>query len=227
MVPQYAILIDGNFVVERVLREKDFFPTKNGILKLINQLEQNKYIADHDLLRVYFYHSTPATGKIQEKNPVDGSNPDLSKAENSSKHVKLIQGLETSPNISVRLGETVARDWVLKKSGKEKIKQHYIKKKAGDGSTSIEFEPSDFKPNLHQKGVDLRIGLDIARFSLNKTVRNIVVVTGDSDMIPAFKFARREGVRVILDDMKHPNINRELRVHADICISSNPAGFAS
>jgi hypothetical protein len=27
----------------------------------------------------------------------------------------------------------------------------------------------------------------------------IVVVTGDSDMVPAFKFARREGIRIYLD----------------------------
>ena len=51
------------------------------------------------------------------------------------------------------------------------------------------------------KGVDLRIGLDIARLSLRRLVDVIVVVTGDSDMVLAFKFARREGVRVYLDHM--------------------------
>ncbi len=51
-------------------------------------------------------------------------------------------------------------------------------------------------PKIEQKGVDLRIGLDIARLSLRRMVDIIVVVTGDSDMVPAFKFARREGIRV-------------------------------
>ncbi|MEJ1967108.1 MAG: NYN domain-containing protein [Rhizomicrobium sp.] len=52
---------------------------------------------------------------------------------------------------------------------------------------------NDFVPNIQQKGVDLRIGLDIARLALREMVNIIVVVTGDSDLVPAFKFARREG----------------------------------
>jgi uncharacterized LabA/DUF88 family protein len=45
----------------------------------------------------------------------------------------------------------------------------------------------------------------------------IVVVTGDSDLVPAFRFARREGVRVFLDHMGH-GVRRELKAHADIII---------
>jgi uncharacterized LabA/DUF88 family protein len=56
--------------------------------------------------------------------------------------------------------------------------------------------------------------LDIARLSLRQLVDVIVVVTGDSDMVPAFKFARREGVRVYLDHMGHA-VKRELKAHVD------------
>ena len=73
----------------------------------------------------------------------------------------------------------------------------------------------DLVPNIEQKGVDLRIGLDIARLALCKMVDIIVVVTGDSDMVPAFKFARREGVRMYLDHMGH-GVRRELKAHADV-----------
>jgi uncharacterized LabA/DUF88 family protein len=45
-----------------------------------------------------------------------------------------------------------------------------------------------------------------------------VVVTGDSDFVPAFKFVRREGVKVILDPLGH-NIRAELRQHADLVIA--------
>jgi hypothetical protein len=45
-------------------------------------------------------------------------------------------------------------------------------------------------------------------------------------MIPAFKFARREGVRVYLDHMGH-GVKRDLKVHTDLIfyldgISLNP-----
>jgi uncharacterized LabA/DUF88 family protein len=72
-------------------------------------------------------------------------------------------------------------------------------------------------PNIEQKGVDLRIGLDIARLALREMVSAIVVVTGDSDLVPAFKFARREGCRVYLDHMGH-SVRRELKVHADLIL---------
>jgi uncharacterized LabA/DUF88 family protein len=78
-------------------------------------------------------------------------------------------------------------------------------------------QEDDVELHLEQKGVDLRLGLDIARLALRQLVDTLVVVTGDSDMIPAFKFARREGLRVLLDHLGGP-IRRELRAHADLVL---------
>lgn len=75
----------------------------------------------------------------------------------------------------------------------------------------------DFVPDIKQKGVDLRIGLDIARLSLKGLVDVIVIIAGDSDLVPAFKFARREGVRVYLDHLEQ-NVNRELKAHVDLVL---------
>ena len=77
-----------------------------------------------------------------------------------------------------------------------------------------------------QKGVDLRIGLDIARLALSRSVQSIVAVTADSDFIPAFKFARREGLRVFLCHFDHP-VKRELRVHTDDIIRIQTPGMSS
>lgn len=76
---------------------------------------------------------------------------------------------------------------------------------------------SDFLPDLKQKGVDMRIGMDMARLCLRDMVRAVIVVTGDSDFVPAFKFVRREGVKVFLDPMGH-NVRQELRQHSDVVI---------
>jgi uncharacterized LabA/DUF88 family protein len=76
---------------------------------------------------------------------------------------------------------------------------------------------ADFDLDLTQKGVDMRVGLDMARLALRETVRAMIVVTGDSDFVPAFRFVRREGVKVILDPLGH-NVRPELRHHADIVI---------
>ncbi len=75
----------------------------------------------------------------------------------------------------------------------------------------------DFVPDMGQKGVDIRIGLDIARISVKRIVDIIVLITGDSDFVPVMKFARTEGLKVYLEPLGHA-VRRELKVHADFVL---------
>ena len=75
----------------------------------------------------------------------------------------------------------------------------------------------DLLPNVQQKGVDMRVGLDIASLTLKRQVEIIVLVTGDSDFIPAMKFARREGAQLFLVALGH-NVLDEMREHADLML---------
>lgn len=71
--------------------------------------------------------------------------------------------------------------------------------------------------NLEQKGVDMRIGVDISSLAFKKQVDQIILISGDSDFVPAAKQARREGVDFILDPMGAP-IKEDLFEHIDgIC----------
>lgn len=67
---------------------------------------------------------------------------------------------------------------------------------------------------LKQKGVDMRIGVDIASLALKKQVDTIILVSGDSDFVPAAKLARREGIDFILDPLWQ-KINADLFEHID------------
>jgi uncharacterized LabA/DUF88 family protein len=49
---------------------------------------------------------------------------------------------------------------------------------------------SDVLYEVEQKGVDVRIGVDIATLAYKKLVDRIVLVTGDSDFVPAAELAR-------------------------------------
>lgn len=49
---------------------------------------------------------------------------------------------------------------------------------------------------------------------MKKQVDRIVLISGDSDFIPAAKFARREGIDFILDPMQQ-SIDDELYEHID------------
>ena len=72
----------------------------------------------------------------------------------------------------------------------------------------------DRKLDITQKGVDMKIGIDIASLAYKKQVDQIVLIAGDSDFVPAAKLARREGIDFILDPMWN-QISPDLMEHID------------
>jgi len=75
-------------------------------------------------------------------------------------------------------------------------------------------QAGDVALGLRQKGVDMRIAIDIASLTLKQQVSTIVLVAGDSDFVPAAKLARREGMEFILDPLWQ-NVNDDLFEHID------------
>lgn len=73
---------------------------------------------------------------------------------------------------------------------------------------------ADFVFTAQQKGVDMRIGIDIASMTYKKQVDQIILIAGDSDFVPAAKMARREGIDFILDPM-WADIKDDLFEHID------------
>jgi uncharacterized LabA/DUF88 family protein len=205
MKSKFAILVDGGFMRVKLKQRNKHFPTVSEITAEIARIKQNSALIDYRLLRIYFYDAPPASGVLT--NPIDNSQLNLSAHKEFAANLSLQQSLEMQPDFALRNGETSVHGWALGDAALKNIKQN--------GSRKI--NANDLVPNIEQKGVDLRIGLDIARLSLCKLADVIVVVTGDSDIIPAFKFARREGVRVYLDHMGH-GVKRDLKAHADLVL---------
>lgn len=61
----------------------------------------------------------------------------------------------------------------------------------------------------------MRIGLDIAAYSDNHAVDRIVLVSGDTDCVPALKYRRRAGLQTVLVEPVGAKIAPELVAHAD------------
>jgi uncharacterized LabA/DUF88 family protein len=80
----------------------------------------------------------------------------------------------------------------------------------------------DVTLSMTQKGVDMRIGIDVATLSLKKQVDRIILISGDLDMIPAMKLARREGVQVVMVQFDKRNISTELVEDADFLRTITP-----
>jgi uncharacterized LabA/DUF88 family protein len=197
----HALLLDGAFVCRQLRAELGEFPSSSQVLEYCEGLSRHRVLVGTDLLRIYFYDAPPATEKLIR--PLDGREINFSKSIPSRQNQTLQRELEQSPNVALRLGELQKRGW---KVGPRATRSLRRQARALCGE--------DFVPDFSQKGVDLRIGLDIARLSLGRLVRKIVLVTGDSDFIPAMKFARREGIQVYLDTMNQAP-RHELMAHSD------------
>jgi hypothetical protein len=117
---------------------------------------------------------------------------------------RFMRDLAVLDNVALRCGELSFDGWLIKRTSARSIIR-----------TGRALTGSDFEPDLKQKHVDMKIGLDVAWLSSKGIVERIILVTADSDFVPAMKFARREGVQVVLVTMGHALVKREMKVHAD------------
>ena len=137
--------------------------------------------------------------------PLDATVIDFAKTSVFRLNTRLIDAMEHEPDVAVRRGTLAHQGWEI---GGAAIAELLSRRK-----TTI--VPKDVIPKIQQKGVDMRIGLDIASLALKRLVAAIVVVSGDADLVPAMKLARREGLRVFLDTLGRTSVRSELKVHAD------------
>jgi len=71
-------------------------------------------------------------------------------------------------------------------------------------------------PDFIQKQVDMLMGLDIAHLAYNRLVDKIILLCADTDIIPALKVARFNGLQVIVgycDDLL--DISHDIKKHCD------------
>jgi uncharacterized LabA/DUF88 family protein len=114
---------------------------------------------------------------------------------------------------SVWLEELAAREYFAVRRGTLKWRGWKLKSpETLSGTPSDE----DYKPDFQQKGVDLRIGVDMVTFAYERTAERVMLIAGDTDFIPAMKIARRRGLQVIGVDLPGQRLSREFRQHIDI-----------
>ena len=219
MTDKVAILLDGGFYLKRlasVRRDLDVSDPQavvdsiqqlvDGHLRQINEVYRYPNPA-RLLYRCFFYDAPPYAKKAHL--PVSGRTIDYAKSEQSVFRTKLLALLRNQPNFALRLGEVTNpgdSDWILKPGAQRRLLQGKI--------AVSDLKDTDFTANLRQKGVDMRIGLDIASLTLKKFVSIIVLVSGDSDFVPAARLARSEGVTVILDPLRQ-SVPPDLSEHVD------------
>ncbi len=204
-------MIDAGFL-KRKLGSQQSPMTATQVFDFTEKVKSHPELINSALHRVYYYDAEPLSAK--KPIPLTGGRNnrrtcDFSQNPLYEANMQLLDELKQKPYFAVRLGETQFRGWIVKP---------YLLK-ADKTDTGLHLTSADLMPNIQQKGVDMRIGLDISSLSLKNQADVIVLVTGDSDFIPAMKFARREGKQIFLFSLGHA-IKNEMYAHTDMCVEA-------
>lgn len=181
-----AVLIDGGHL--RVLVRKAGFTYDPNY---IEKIALSCIAPDETLFRVFYYDCPPYNGTTHL--PVTGSPHTFT---GSDTWLKTLAGKDL---FAVRYG-------ILKFRG-------YTPRRTPIPSQAL--TDADYKPIFEQKGVDMRLGLDIANFCETKAVERIILITNDTDCVPAMKYARIAGLQVVLMNFPRFQAAPELCRHAD------------
>ena len=212
-----AILVDGGFFLKRYRYLYKGGSThdprtvaKNMHKGLLEHLKQKP--AKTELYRILFYDCPPLQKRVQ--NPISKKGFDFGSSSEAKFRLQFHEELKKLRKVALRLGRmSDSAHWELLPN---------VSKKVLSGKVKVEdLSSGDVRYSARQKGVDMKVGLDIASLSYKRLVEQIILVSGDSDFVPAAKLARREGIDFVLDPMWN-HINPDLYEHIDGLTSTWP-----
>ncbi len=207
-----AILVDGGFYRKRA---HYLWGKKTGQERARELSEYcKKHLIEshttHDLYRIFYYDCPPISKQVYHpllKKPIDFSTTDTYKWT-----IEFINQLKSERKFALRLGS------ISENFAHFNLREDMLRKLMNGAIQLSDLKESDFELDMRQKGVDMKIGVDIASLAYKKQVQQIVLISGDSDFVPAAKLARREGIDFVLDPMK-AKIKDDLYEHIDGIVS--------
>lgn len=203
-----AILVDGGFYRYRAQAIWGVKTPKERANELVSYCMRhiNSEKPHRELYRIFYYDCLPISKKVYH--PFLKTTQDLSKTDLYKWTIDFHNELKKKRKLAIRLGRLSENTLTYN------LKNDALKRICNGRIQFEDLTESDFSLSVEQKGVDMKIGLDISSLSYKKQVDQIVLISGDSDFVPAAKHARREGIDFILDPMWSP-IKDDLYEHID------------
>ena len=205
-----AVLVDGGFFLKRAARIYGR-QTPDATAKQLHRIALD-HLNDDDgrrvarLYRIFVYDASPAEWKGHT--PINKRSVDLGLSDVAQWRRTFHHHLRSLRKVAFRLGHipTTQVRWQLTPDALKAL----LNRRRDWTSLSDD----DFRLDFRQKGVDMRIGLDIASLAYKAQINQLVLISGDSDFVPAAKLARREGIDFVLDPM-WSTIRPDLHEHID------------
>ena len=203
-----AILVDGGFYKVRahyLWGEKSPEERAAELRTYCMSLLHNKH-EKRQLYRIFYYDCPPSGKKVYH--PLLQTTVDLKTTDLFRWQVAFLNELKSMRKFALRLGELSedALHYAIDNKSMKKLLRGEI--------LVSDLKERDFRLDIVQKGVDMRIGVDMTSLALKKQVDQIILISGDSDFVPAAKQARREGIDMILAPMG-ATIKPNLHEHID------------
>jgi uncharacterized LabA/DUF88 family protein len=203
-----AILVDGAFYRKRAY---NLFGDKTPAERA---KELSSYCHRHikeekdgaTLYRVFYYDCPPINKQVYH--PLLKKAVDLGKTSDYIWANEFFKELKHQRKFALRLGRLAEEQAYFN------IRPESFRKLINGTLKLEDLTEKDFSLFVSQKGVDMRIGVDISSLAFKNQVDQIILISGDSDFVPAAKQARREGIDFILDPMRSP-IKDDLFEHID------------
>ena len=216
-----AILVDDAFFLRRA---KALFGLKLDAPQVLgeklisycmahasNLTKKSKKHFYYEVAKIFVYECPPLNKRIYH--PLLNTSRDLKNTITYSGMTEYLEFLRSQRRVALRLG-------TLLDSGAEyRLKPKVFNKLLRREISLEQLTEEDFNLDVKQKGVDMKIAVDIACLSYKRQVDTIILIAGDSDFVPAAKLARSEGVDFILDPMWH-TITPLLNEHVDGIMSA-------
>lgn len=205
-----AILVDGGFYRKRAAHLWGKKTAEERAKELSAychaHMQDRDGNASRELYRIFYYDCKPI-GRRSIYHPLTKRNVDLDKSETYTWTLTFLEELKKRRKFALRLGG-------LSNQACYNLRPDVTKKLLAGTRTLDSLTEEDFMFVAQQKGVDMRIGIDISSLAFKKQVDQIILIAGDSDFVPAAKLARREGIDFILDPM-WADIKEDLFEHID------------
>lgn len=212
MSKKIAVLVDGGFFDKRLPRiyGREIALNTDFFIETLNKIAY-QYIRINgrqrsEIYRIFYYDCPPISK--QAHYPISRRACKFDKSDVALFRNSLHKELVKLRKVALRLGvlNDAQADWQLQPNV---LKDLLNKRRKYEDLTD-----NDFFYDVKQKQIDMKIGLDITSLSYKNQVEQIVLISGDSDFVPAAKIARREGIDFILDPM-WSHIRSDLFEHVD------------
>lgn len=234
-----ALLIDGGFFIKRInYYLRNFFDnhpiTAANLTDIVWSMVNFHLEGTHgrhrnqslkELFRIYYYDCPPPSDQLtmplKEKKEINGEMREVTVNFNMKLHPPYIlanefhTALRQNRKTALRLGVLKAdkdNRWVLQSSILKDLVRGRVKWE--------EINNSHFNHTYRQKGVDIKLGMDITHLSYEGLVDSIVLVAGDEDFVSVAKQARIRGIDFILNPLGAA-ISDSLNEHIDGVQTSN------